>query len=335
MNRAIFTRWVISCAVAVLVVGVGSTFSADPPKETAKETTTQTVPDLGPCASLHGKQVFPAENDWNEDVSKSPIDRNSENLIDSIGAGKPLHPDFGTVFEGEPLGIPYMIVDGKQQRLPIDFTDYPGESDRGRYPIPLDAPIEGGPKSNGDRHVLVIDRDTWTLYELARAAPRKDAWAAACGAIFDLKKNAIRPAGWTSADAAGLPIFPGLVRYDEVMEQKAINHALRFTVTRSRQGYVAPARHYASRRTDPDLPPMGMRVRLKASVDISGYPPECQVILTALKKYGMIVADNGGNWFISGAPDPRWNDENLGMLKRIKGKDFEVIRMGEVVTKGA
>ena len=181
--------------------------------------------------------------------------------------------------------------------------------------------------------MLVIDRDAWVLYELDRAFSEGAGWRADCGAVFDLARPKPRPAGWTSADAAGLPIFPGLVRYDEVMEQKAINHALRFTVTRSRRAYVPPARHFASRRTEADLPPMGMRVRLKASADVSGFPADCRVILTALKKYGMIVADNGGDWFVSGAPDPRGDDKSLDALKRIKGRDFEVVRMEGMVTK--
>ena len=335
-GRRIFRGLSVCCVVAIVVAGSRYGFSADPPKEgAAKEGSgkQEAVPDLGPCASLHGKQVFPADNAWNEDISGAKVDPNSDNLIASIGAGKPLHPDFGTVWEGAPAGIPYVIVDGKQPKLPMEFTEYPAESDPGKYPVPLDAPVEGGPKANGDRHVLVIDRDNWILYEIGIAAPGKDKWVAACGAVFNLKKNTLRPEGWTSADAAGLPIFPGLVRYDEVMEQKAITHALRFTVPKSRHAYVAPARHYASRRTDPDLPPMGMRVRLKAAVDISGYPAECQVILTALKKYGMMVADNGGAWFMSGAPDPRWNDENLQSLRGVKGKDFEVIKMDDIVTK--
>jgi hypothetical protein len=237
------------------------------------------------------------------------------------------------VYEGAPVGIPYVIVDRNQPKVPVEFTEYGDESDPGPYPIPLDAPVEGGPQNTGDRHVLVIDRDNWMLYELAVGAAGKGKWVAAGGAIFDLKTSKLRRAGWTSADASGLPIFPGLVRYDEVMEQKAIKHALRFTVQKTRRAYVPPARHYASNKTDPNLPPMGMRVRLKASVDISGYPPECQVILTALKTYGMMVADNGSALYLSGAPDPRWNDETLHELKGIKGKDFEVIQMDGMVTK--
>jgi hypothetical protein len=287
------------------------------------------VPDLGPGASLHGKQLFPPDSPWNQDISRSPVDPNSANLIAGIGRDDQLHPDFGTVWNGAPNGIPYIVVSGTQPMAPINFTAYGSESDPGPYPVPRNAPIEGGPKSSGDRHVLVIDRDRWKLYELYKAYPTNNglSWDARGGAVFDLKSNALRPDGWTSADAAGLPIFPGLVRYDEVYEQREIRHALRFTVPRTRRAYVYPARHYASSETDPNLPPMGMRVRLKASFDISRYSPPIQVILRALKKYGMFVADNGGGWFLSGAPDMRWSDDVLGMLKTVKGSDFEVVRM--------
>jgi hypothetical protein len=287
---------------------------------------------LGVGASLGGKRVFPADNPWNKDISNEPVDPNSARLIASIGLNKPLHPDFGTVYQGAPSGIPYVVVDGKTEKVPVTFQ-YPDESDPGPYPIPTDAPIEGGPKSKGDRHILVIDRDKWVLYELFSAYSDGKGWKAGSGAIFDLNSNQLRPQSWTSADAAGLPIFPGLVRYDEVMEQKAIKHALRFTVEKSRRAYVAPATHFASRRTDANLPPMGMRVRLKADSDISKFCPAAQVILTALKKYGMFVADNGGDWFVSGAPDPRWNDDDLHTMKKIKGREFEVVKMGELVTR--
>jgi hypothetical protein len=292
------------------------------------------VPDLGAGASLHGRQLFPADNPWNEDISSSPVDPNSDNLIASIGLNTSLHPDFGTVWNGAPNGIPYIVVSGNQTQVPINWTAYGDESDPGPYPVPPNAPIEGGPSSTGDRHVLVIDRDNWKLYELGYAFPVNGgaSWNANCGAIFDLNSNALRPAGWTSADAAGLPIFPGLVRYDEVFEQQEIRHALRFTVQTTRRAYVAPARHWASSNTSVNRPPMGMRVRLKASVDISSYSPAMQVILRALKRYGMIVADNGSNWYISGAPDSRWSDSELNTLKNIKGSNFEVVRMGTIVT---
>jgi hypothetical protein len=293
------------------------------------------IPDLGAGASLHGKQLFPPNNPWNQDISTTPVDPNSDNLIASIGVNVGLHPDFGTVYNGAPNGIPYVVVAGSQLPVPMNFTAYGDESDSGPYPVPADAPIEGGPDATGDRHVLVIDRDKWKLYELGYSFPINNgaSWNANCGAVFDLKSNAVRPAGWTSADAAGLPIFPGLARYDEVFEQGEITHALRFTVQHSRRAYVAPARHFASSNTSVNLPPMGMRVRLKAAFDISGFSPRMQVILRALKKYGMIVADNGSNWYISGAPDPRWDDNELNTLKAIKGSSFEVVQMGTIVTQ--
>jgi hypothetical protein len=285
---------------------------------------------LGANASLGGKQVFPDDNPWNLDISHVPVDPNSETYISSIGADAPLHPDFGTVYDGAPWGIPYVVVPGTQPRLPVTF-EYEDESDQEMYPIPADAPIEGGPNSDGDRHVIVLDRDHWKLYELFAARQEDGNWHAAAGAVFDLRSNLLRPAGWTSADAAGFPIFAGLVRYDEVVEQKEIRHALRFTAKPTRRAYIYPARHYASKDTNETLPPMGLRVRLKASHDISGFPPSAQVILKALKKYGMMLADNGGKWFLSGAPDPRWNDKELDSLKGVTGKDFEVIRIGNIV----
>jgi hypothetical protein len=293
------------------------------------------LPDLGVGASLHGKRLFPADNAWNADVSALPVDPNSANLIASIGLNAALHPDFGTVYNGAPNGIPYVVVSGAQARVPLVWTAYGDESDPGPYPIPPDAPIEGGPTATGDRHVLIVDRDSWRLYELGYAFPVGGgaSWRANCGAVFDLDSNALRPAGWTSADAAGLPIFPGLVRYDEVFEQREIAHALRFTAQFTRRAYVAPARHFASSDTSPNRPPMGMRVRLKASFDLSRFSPNMQVILRALKRYGMILADNGSNWYLSGAPDPRWDDNELSTLKALKGSDFEVVQMGTVVTQ--
>ena len=289
---------------------------------------------LGPGASLKGRRPFPENNPWNLDISKLPVDPNSDALIKSIGLDKNLHPDFGTTYQGAPNGIPYVVVPGTQPKVPVRFQ-YVDESDPGPYPIPPDPPIEGGPNDDGDRHVLAIDIDHAKLYELfsARRDPNGRGWHAACGAIFDLNSNRLRPAGWTSADAAGLPIFPGLVRYDEVIEQAVIHHALRFTCRVSRRGYVAPARHFASNRAETNLPPMGMRVRLKASYDLSRAAPAARVILTALQRHGMFLADNGGDWFLSGAPDPRWDVEDLATLKRVKGRDFEVVRMGPVVTR--
>jgi len=314
--------------VRVGIGHVGGGPPDDPP-------TTLPPPDLGAGASLHGNVPFPADNPWNQDISNSPVDPNSSNLIASIGNTVNLHPDFGTVWNGAPNGIPYIVVSGTQPRVPMNFIWYDDESDPGPYPVPPDAPIEGGPSSTGDRHVLVIDRDNWKLYEMGNAYPVNGgaSWNAGGGAIFDLTSNALRSAGWTSADAAGLPIFPGLVRYDEVFEQGEIKHALRFTAQNTRHAYVYPARHYASNDTNPNRPPMGMRVRLKASFNISTFSPRIQVILRALKKYGMFLADNGSNWYISGAPDPRWSDNELNALKTIAGSNFEVVQMGTIVTQ--
>jgi hypothetical protein len=211
--------------------------------------------------------------------------------------------------------------------------DYEDESDPGPYPIPADAPIEGGPGASGDRHVLVIDRDAWVLYELFAAYPRGNGgWDAGSGAIFDLSSNFLRPAGWTSADAAGLPIFPGLVRYDEVVDQGEIRHALRFTCPSTRRAYLPPAQHWASSSSDPMRPPMGMRVRLRADFDTAGFPSEVQVILQALQAYGMFLADNGSGWYLSGTHDSRWDDDGLGTLKTVPSAAFEVIRMDGLVT---
>lgn len=310
---------------AALVMAACSHGAADTTGTTGPTDTTQTM--------LPDRAVFPADNAWNRDVSGDPVDPNSANLIASCGATNALHPDFGTTYDGVPWGIPYVTVRSSQPRVNVTF-DYADESDPGPYPIPRDAPIEGGAASGGDRHVLVIDVDAWKLYELFDAHPANGgaSWTAGSGAVFDLGTGALRPDGWTSADAAGLPIFPGLVRYDEVAEG-AITHAIRFTCPRTRQAYVPPARHYASSSTDVNLPPMGMRVRLKAGVDISGFPADVQVILRAFKKYGMLLADNGSGFYVTGAPDPRWNDGNINTMKQLHGSDFEVIRMDGLVVR--
>jgi len=281
--------------------------------------------------SLAGRRPFPPDNSWNADVSADPVDPASDQLIASCGL-RNLHPDFGTLWNGAPNGIPYVLVRDGQPGVPVSFG-FADESDPGPYPVPPNAPIEGGPNATGDRHVLVVDVDAWTLYELFDAHPEDGGrrWRAASGAVFDLASNALRPAGWTSADAAGLPIFPGLVRYDEVVEQGAIEHALRFTCPRTRRAYVSPARHWASSDTSSALPPMGMRVRLKASYDTTGFPPEARVILRAVMRYGMLLADNGSAWYVSGAPDPRWNEDALGALKQVPSSAFEVVQMGEIV----
>lgn len=289
--------------------------------------------ELGPNASLAGARLLPPDNPWNADITKVPVDPRSAKILARIGLDVPLHPDFGPTWEGAPIGIPYIVVGKNQKKVPIHLTTAAEESDPGPYPIPKDAPIEGGPKGDGDRHVLVFDRDAWKLYELFNAFPDgKGGWKAESGAIWDLKKNQVRPPRWTSADAAGLPILPGLVRYDEVIERKAIRHALRFTLRKTRKAYVPPASHWASDDTAENLGPMGMRLRLKADFDIAGFAPEVQVILRALKTHGMILADNGSDNFISGAPDERWNSDVLRELKRVTTKDFEVLSMDGLVT---
>jgi len=274
----------------------------------------------GAAPQLAGCPVFPATNVWNQPVDGLAVAKSSDEVIRSIGLGTGLHPDFGSGFwEGRPIGIPYTIVRKTQPKARVTF-EYADESDRGPYPIPANVKIEGG----SDRHALIVDRDACRLYELYALERRGGRWFAGSGAIWSLRSNALRPAGWTSADAAGLPILPGLARYDEVA-RGAITHALRFTVERTRRAYVYPARHYASDLTDPALPPMGLRVRLKRSFDTGGFPPQARVVLEALKRYGMIVADNGTSWYITGAPDPRWDNDDLHELDRVKGSDFEVV----------
>ena len=272
-------------------------------------------------------QVFPSDNPWNTDISKEATDPNSDNIIAGIGNNVNLHPDFGTVWENSPIGIPYNMV-GRNQPMKSMYFQYNTESDPGPYPIPSDALVESG----SDKHILVIDTANLKLYELYNATRNQDnSWNAGSGAVFDLTSNTLRPDYWTSADAAGLPIFPGLVRYDEVVVKGVINHALRFTVQHTRNSFIHPATHAASNSNNNSYPPMGMRVRLKTGFDISGFSKHVQVILLALKKYGMFVADNGSNWYISGAPDSRWDDDELGELKSIPGNNFEVVKMGTVI----
>jgi uncharacterized protein (TIGR03437 family) len=275
--------------------------------------------------TLAGCPVFPADHIWNRPVDELPVHPQSGAWVATIGAGRNAHPDFGSgLLDGAPIGIPYIVVPGNQARVPVRFQ-YADESDPGPYPIPPNPPIEGGPSSAGDRHILIVDRDQCRLYELFAAYPNPDGtWRAGSGAIFDLRSHALRPAGWTSADAAGLPILPGLVRYEEVAAGE-IRHALRFTAPQTRREYVWPARHFASSRTGAEYPPMGARFRLQAGYDISGFSPEVQVILRALKRYGMILADNGSAWFLTGAPDDRWNNDRLREIRRLRGSDFEAV----------
>lgn len=280
--------------------------------------------------------VFPSDNPWNQPVDQLPVASDSAALVRSIGIDASAHADFGSGnYDGGPIGVPYKVVSGRQKKVAVKF-DYSDESDHGRYPIPKNVPIEGGRKSDGDRHVIVIDKAKCRLYELYDAHPKSGgrSWTAGSGAIWSLKSDKLRPAGWTSADAAGLPIFPGLARFNEVAAG-AIDHALRFTAPRTRKAYVYPARHQAGSSDDASLPPMGARLRLKASVDISGYPRQARIVLTALKKYGMILADNGSPWYISGAPDSHWNNDDLHSLGNLSGSDFEVVDTSSLPTPGA
>jgi hypothetical protein len=282
-----------------------------------------------PPPQIAGCDIFPDDNIWNTPIDTAPLHPNSTNYINTIGASRGLHPDFGSGVwppgSDSPIGIPYIVVDGSQTPVHVTF-DYDDESDPGPYPIPPDAPIEGGPTTDeGDRHVLVLEKDNCLLYELFAATKQPDnSWEAGSGAIFDLTSHDLRPDGWTSADAAGLPILPGLVRYEEVAAGE-INHAIRFTAPQTQRAYVWPARHFASSQTGTNYPPMGLRLRLKASYDTSSFSPEMQVILRAMKTYGLILADNGSAWYISGVPNEAWDNDILHEMDVVRGSDFEVV----------
>jgi hypothetical protein len=276
------------------------------------------APTIGNCT------VLPADNIWNTSIDRLPVSPNSSTYVNTIGATTGVHADFGSgLWDGGPIGIPFITVPGTQAKYPVSF-DYPDESDAGPYAVPLNAPIEGGSASTGDRHAISVDVDNCILYELYAAYPQTASWKAGSGAIFNLLSNNLRVATWTSADAAGLPIFPGLVRYDEIAAGE-IRHALRFTVPKTQKAYVWPARHYASSLTGAQYPPMGVRFRLRADFDISSFSPTNQIILRALKKYGMMIADNGSAWYLSGAPDSRWSNDDLHNLGNLHGSDFEVV----------
>jgi hypothetical protein len=281
-----------------------------------------TSPKVGGCP------VFPATSVWNQRVDKLPVASDSATLITSIGLSNGVHADFGSgLWDGSRIGIPYVVVHGKttaKARLAFEYAD---ESAKGPYPIPAGVPIEGAPGhlDSGDRHALIVDADTCRLYELYALQKSGTRWTAGSGAIFNLRSPALRPAGWTSADAAGLPILPGLARWDGDAATGAIRHALRFTAEHTRQAYIYPARHYASSATDPALPPMGLRVRLKASVDISKLPRQARIVAQAMKTYGLILADNGSSWYVSGAPSPHWSNDELHALGTLHGSDFEVV----------
>jgi hypothetical protein len=294
----------------------------------ATATADRVRPPSPPGPTIAGCSVFPADNPWNTEISTTPLHPRSASIIAAINAsgGTRLHPDFG---ENPNQGIPFVVVPASQPAVPITYTAYGDESDPGPFPIPADAPVEGGPGATGDRHVLVVQEGTCDLFELFVGRRSGVGWLADSGARWDLDTGALRPIGWTSADAAGLPIFPGLVRYEEVAAG-AIHHAIRVTFSRTQRGFVLPATHFASTRTDPDLPPMGLRLRLRADVDLRSFTGQARVIAEALQRYGLIVADNGSNWFFQGAPDPRWDDDDLGQLKRIPGSAFEVVDTGPV-----
>lgn len=288
---------------------------------------------LGQGASLGGFVPFPADSLWNADISSAAVDPNSTAIISFIGATTGMHADFGAgQYLGSTIGIPYLIVGAQQSPITINFTAYGSESDPGPMPIPVTAPIEGYPNpGTGDRHVLVLDNSNCFLYEVFSAYVSGPSWNAGSAAVWDLLSNEQRPYTWTSADAAGLPIFPGLVRYDEVAAGQ-IRHALRFTLQQSRAAFVLPATHWAANSTNPLAAPMGLRLRLKAGFDVSGYSATNQVILSALKKYGMIMADNGSNLFLGGAPDDRWDNTDLHALGQVKASDFEVLAPSQVYT---
>jgi hypothetical protein len=321
--------------VAAVVQGVGSKSASRPASGYARHSLPRPSairpasfrrappPREGSCP------IFPANNPLNEEIAHAPLNPNSAKYIAAIGTSAHLHPDFGV---NPSYGIPYTVVGPNQPRVPIDFTAYGEESNPGPYPVPSDAPVEGAGEE-GDRHVLVLQRGTCKLYEMYGVHRAGAGWDAESGAVFNLRSNALRPEGWTSADAAGLPIFPLLVRYPEVKAGQ-IDHALRVTVPLTQRGYIHPATHFASESSDPNLPPMGLRLRLNAHFDLAPYHGEALVILRALQRYGLIVADNGSPWYITGAPDSHWNEEQLNELKNVPGSAFEAVQSGPIRHRG-
>jgi hypothetical protein len=280
--------------------------------------------------TVAGCPIFPADNIWNTAIDTLPLDDHSSAYISTLGSAVGLHPDFGSgLWDGGPIGIPYLVVPADEPLAQVVYTAYGDESDEGPFPIPAGAAIEGGSDSDGDRHVLVVQQGTCHLYELYRAFPDQKLWQADSGADYDLASNALRQAGWTSADAAGLPIFPGLVRYDEVTSGE-IHHALRMTAPETQAAYQWPARHAASDRTGQEFPPMGARFRLRANFPVESFSPQVQVILRAIQHYGLILADNGSSWYISGAPDERWDNDILRELGQVHGSDFEAVNVSSL-----
>jgi hypothetical protein len=318
-----------SSASGAINVTVTSSSGGNPPPSPCSAVS------LGQGGSLNGFLPFPADNAWNQNIASAPVDPNSAAIINFIGANDPLHPDFGSgEYNGSSIGIPYIVVDSQQTPVAINFTAYGDESDPGPMPVPANAPIEGYPNpGSGDRHVLVVDNSTCWLYELYSSYPQTDgSWNVASAAVWDLLADEQRPLTWTSADAAGLSIFAGLARYDEVASGE-IKHALRFTLQNSRAAFVPPASHWAATSTNANAAPMGMRLRLKASFDVSKFSAANQVILKALQQYGMIMADNGSNMYISGAPDERWSNDDLHSLDQVTASDFEVVQMSPIYTQ--
>jgi len=321
-------RWVAIATGAALAVGAAmGSQGASRAAAHARATDATTRHAAGPHE--YSCPIFPASNPINQDISHAPVDPDSAQYIAAIGASGHLHADFGS---NPSYGIPYTVVGPRQPRVPISFSEFGEESNPGPYPVPPNAPVEGDGEE-GDRHVLVLQTGSCKLYELYAARRSGAGWVAGSGATFNLRSNALRPEGWTSADAAGLPIFPLLVRYPEVHAGQ-IDHALRVTVERTQRGYIHPATHFASESSDPSLPPMGLRLRLNAGFNLAGYHGEALVVLRALKRYGLIVADNGSSWYITGAPDPRWNDEDLNQLKTVPGSAFQAVRTGPILHRG-
>jgi hypothetical protein len=320
-------------AGAILLLGAAAATAVAAPAEIDRPATAfAPARRLGATGgpTIAGCPVFPPDNPWNTRIDGAPLHPRSNEIVGTILAngGDFLHPDFG---ENPDYGIPFVVVSATEPRLPIVYDAYGDESDPGPFPIPQNAPIEGGPGATGDRHVLAVQQGTCELFELFAARTSGAGWVAGSGARFDLRSNVLRPLGWTSADAAGLPILAGLVRHDEVASGQ-IRHAIRITFSRTQAGYILPATHFASSRTDPDLPPMGMRLRLKAGYDVSQLTGQAKVIAVAMQRYGVIVADNGSNWFFQGAPSPGWKDDDLDQLKSVPGTAFEVVDTGPVIT---
>ncbi|MGW3605122.1 hypothetical protein [Micromonospora sp. NPDC005161] len=340
---------VVATLSVVLLAGCGTpqrtttaapTSSVPDPGTAAAQSAAPTVPSASPSARTgigarprppaSACPVFPADNVWHADVSRLPVHSRSAAIVGSIGPAAAVHADFGAgTWQGAPIGIPVTVVGAGQRRVPVTFS-YGDESDAGPYPIPPNAAIEGGPRGDGDRHVIVWDRDTCRVYELFDAHPAGEGWRAGSGAVFDLRSNRMRPAGWTSADAAGLSILAGLVRYDEVAAGR-IDHAIRVTVPRTRSGWTWPASHSASVNKEPSLPQLGQRLRLKRSVDVSRLPRQARIVAEAMQRYGVIVADHGSAWFISGTPDRRWDNDALHTLGTLRGSDFEVVDASELM----